>query len=125
MALAIAMNCYNGEQGIVRVRVHKNFDLLSFRDLYSGHAVASSKRGHRLPRSLRSLKFFEGEADVKTSEGEGEVYLYGQIRRHGRARLPPDQNPQRRVRKVLLRRPRLAGAPRRARGLSPGLSRIP
>jgi hypothetical protein len=101
LAVALPMNCYDGTRGIQEVWVHGHFDLLNLRYLFAGTSVvqvaakrspvlarvkaAVSKRGHRIPRAFRHLKFFFGEAEVSTDNGLGEAEVYGTVQRHGRA----------------------------------------
>jgi hypothetical protein len=97
IAVALPMSCYNGDQGIVELRLHHAFDVRNLFYLVShGHArakaaAAEAKAAPRKARSvqvvsIRSVKIFYGETDIRTPLGEGEAYLFGIIRRHGRAR---------------------------------------
>ena len=84
VAVALPMTCYSGDQGMNENRVRATFKLFNVREHFLG--ITGRRHGHGIPRSLRFLRFFAGEADVDSDLGEGEAYLYGQIRHHGRAR---------------------------------------
>jgi hypothetical protein len=91
VAVALPMNCYSSDRGIVELRLHESFEILNLRYLFThGHARAkaeAAKRGGvQIVRRLAHLKVFYGEADIETEQGSGEAYLFGQINRHGRAR---------------------------------------
>jgi hypothetical protein len=92
VAVALPVNCFNGDRGIVELRLHKSFELLNLRYLFShGHARAEAKAAKRgginvIVGGRRHLKIFYGEADIETDQGSGEAYLFGQITRHGKAR---------------------------------------
>jgi hypothetical protein len=88
LAVALPMNCFNGDRGITEIRMHKSFKVLNLRYLYT-HAsarAAKAKTGVIITRGIRHIKIFYGEADIRTPQGTGEAYVFGEIRSHGRAR---------------------------------------
>lgn len=100
VAVALPMNCFNGDRGITEMRLHTSFDVHSLRVLIahvSGSAssdklakarakVDGGKAGRAHLIRIGAIKLFFGEADIRTPLGEGEAYLYGEIGRHGATR---------------------------------------
>lgn len=99
VAVALPTNCFNGDQGIVEMRLHRSFKVLRLRVLIahtsgSGSAkldkarakVDRGKAGRARLIRIGAIKLFAGEADITTPQGDGEAYLYGEIGRHGSAR---------------------------------------
>jgi hypothetical protein len=101
VAVALPTNCFNGDQGIVEMRLHQSFDVHTLRGivaivsssgsgsakLQKARAKVDTGKAHRshLVR-IGTIKLFFGEVDIKTPQGKGEAYVYGEIGRHGRTR---------------------------------------
>jgi hypothetical protein len=86
LAVAVPMACYDGTQGIVEVPVPGSFRLRSPGVVLVTVSGGSSAHEKARPHHRHHVKIFFAESDVDTPNGSGEIYLFGEVGRHGKAR---------------------------------------
>ena len=87
----LPMSCYNGDQGMLPVRVHGPFKVNGIAGLLVGLSGETAARTKALATAARERthrhrpRIFAGDGDVDTPIGQGEAFLFGFLNRHGKA----------------------------------------